>query len=485
MKIKTCILITFELLVVNVVFSANPLDVADSLYNLAYNYQEMGRYRDAEVLHIEALDIRLRYCDENSIEISQSYRHIGNLYRDMGRYEEAEDYLKKAILSVSDSIEYAKSIISYCSMLIEVNELRKVDSLITKENVLICRVFGEESVRYAAWLRCKGNFYCEKGQLDSALVNYEKAQRIYENVDNKQSLASTYSNISDAYYDYGKYSQALDWSMKGLIARKECFGSHSRPYASSLAQCGLCYYKMSIYTEAERDIMEAMKIYKEAVGENHPDYAKTLHYLANIYQDQGQLSLALKFHTDALKIMQNTFEEVHPNVLRSYNNLANLYRDLGNYQKSESLHLKVLQIRQQQFGADNILCAKSLNNLGALYLDMGDYKKSKLMFAKAAKIFAKELGEGNARYATALNNIANVFLHSNQLDSAQVTYEQIEHIFFMGFVDEEEKAFKAKLKEAVASLNTNNFFNIALVLWLSEKNRIYKTKKLQNFSRIP
>ena len=423
------VLMTFKILVCTTLFSTNPLAMADSLYSNAYKYQNMGRYQDAEVLHRRALDIRLQYCDSSSMEISKSYRHMGNLYRDMGRYSEAEYYLSNAISIAPDSMEYAKSTVSYCAMLIDVAKFKKVDSLINIEDGMIYRVFGKQSTRYAAWLRSIGSFYCEKGLLDSALVYYEKAERIYINIDNKNSLASTFSNIADVYYDYGKYSQALDWARKGLIMRKDCFGNSSRPYASSLAQCGLCLYKMSRYTEAERNITEAMNIYKEVVGENHPDYAKTLHYMANIYQDQGQRTLAMKLHTKALEIKQNRLGEFHPEVLRSYNNLANLYRDLGDYHNSELLHLKVLKTRQNQLGHNNILCAKSLNNLGALYLEMGDYTKAKNMFDNAAKIFAKELGEGNARYTTTLNNLANVFLQSNQLDSARTIYEHIEHIY--------------------------------------------------------
>ena len=72
-------------------------DVATSLNNLAFLYNNQGRYADAEPLYIEAtnlfervLEIRKQIYPEEHPYVATSLNNLAELYRNQGRYAEAE-----------------------------------------------------------------------------------------------------------------------------------------------------------------------------------------------------------------------------------------------------------------------------------------------------------------------------------------------------------------------------------------------------------
>ncbi len=78
----------------------NHPDVATSLNNLAGLYEFQGRYKEAEPLHLEALDLHKRLLGENHPDVATSLNNLAGLYESQGRYKEAEPlYLETYNLS--------------------------------------------------------------------------------------------------------------------------------------------------------------------------------------------------------------------------------------------------------------------------------------------------------------------------------------------------------------------------------------------------
>ncbi|MFM6404221.1 MAG: tetratricopeptide repeat protein, partial [Microcystis sp.] len=72
-------------------------DVAASLNNLAYLYKSQGRYKEAEPLYLQALDLRKQLLGDNHPHVALSLNNLAGLYYYQGRYTEAEPLLVEAI----------------------------------------------------------------------------------------------------------------------------------------------------------------------------------------------------------------------------------------------------------------------------------------------------------------------------------------------------------------------------------------------------
>jgi tetratricopeptide (TPR) repeat protein len=71
--------------------------VATSLNNLALFYCSQGRYKEAEPLYLEALDLRKRLLGDNHPDVAASLNNLAGLYHFQGRYKEAEPLYLEAI----------------------------------------------------------------------------------------------------------------------------------------------------------------------------------------------------------------------------------------------------------------------------------------------------------------------------------------------------------------------------------------------------
>ncbi len=71
--------------------------MATSLNNLAALYRSQGRYKEAEPLYLEALDLYKRLLGDNHPLVALSLNNLAALYRSQDRYKEAEPLLVEAL----------------------------------------------------------------------------------------------------------------------------------------------------------------------------------------------------------------------------------------------------------------------------------------------------------------------------------------------------------------------------------------------------
>ncbi len=73
------------------------IDLAYTLNNLAFLYNNQGRYSEAEPLYQQALAIRRRLLGEEHPDVATSLNDLAYLYYNQGRYAEAEPLLQQAL----------------------------------------------------------------------------------------------------------------------------------------------------------------------------------------------------------------------------------------------------------------------------------------------------------------------------------------------------------------------------------------------------
>jgi tetratricopeptide (TPR) repeat protein len=71
-------------------FTSDHPNVATILNNLAFLYKNQGKYSEAEPLYVDALEMRSRLFTGDHPDLATSLNNLAGLYKSQGRYSEAE-----------------------------------------------------------------------------------------------------------------------------------------------------------------------------------------------------------------------------------------------------------------------------------------------------------------------------------------------------------------------------------------------------------
>ncbi|MBN1216782.1 MAG: tetratricopeptide repeat protein [Candidatus Lokiarchaeota archaeon] len=248
-------------------------------------------------------------------------------------------------------------------------------------------------------LRNIGHSINNLGQNLEALAYYERALEIYEELSDKDGIASCMNDIAWIYKKKGKYSEALHYMEKALKIVSDL--GNSRSISVFLNSIGDIYRFQGEYKKALKNYKQAL-IITEKLSDLH-NKSVLINNIGNIYKFQHNLDKALEQY----KISSQIFELL--GNLEGYAScLSNIGEILYNQKKySESLLIfeKALDIANL---IDNIsLKAEILNDLGLVY----EFEKGKSEALKMYKM-ALEIDEqldNSAGKAIRLNNIGSYY----------------------------------------------------------------------------
>ncbi|WP_392530520.1 tetratricopeptide repeat protein [Nostoc sp. C117] len=312
------------------------VDLATSLNNLAGIYRATGRYREAEPLYQEALQLRKRLLGENHPSFATSLNNLAGLYKSTGQYTKAELLYQQAL------------------------EMRK-------------QLLGENHADVAASLNNLALLYDEQGRYDEAEPLYLQLLELGKSLvgEDPPSFALILNNLALLYYHQGRYSEAEPLSQQAIELDKQFLGEENPDVATDLHNLGLIYRAQGRYNEAESLFLQSLELKQRVLQKAHPLLADTIYALGYMYREQGRYDEAEPLCIKALELDRLLLGESHPNVGESLNNLAEIYRETGRYGEAEPLYLSALGICERVWGVDHVRCLAVRENLEKLAVAMG------------------------------------------------------------------------------------------------------------------
>lgn len=161
--------------------------------------------------------------------------------------------------------------------------------------------FGEDSQEIAASLNDLG-FVITRSDPDLALVNYEKALRIY----------------------------------------KKTLGANHQRVAQSLLNAAIIYLQQEFHGDAVNNLNEALKIWQDLYPEGHPNEGIIYYYLAQNSKAIGQTKAELEY----LELAKDTYEKhygnEHPETAFILTRIGNYYNEQGDFKKSLNFYQQAL-----------------------------------------------------------------------------------------------------------------------------------------------
>lgn len=224
---------------------------------------------------------------------------------------------------------------------------------------------GKEDRYHAKVYVAFGKFYRKTGDFAKALENLEKAQRYFEDTNDKRELFLTHLNLSHLYADMGR----------------------------------LKYFKEITKHLEQADSLNVNFSNKEVKIAKEKDLFIIEQRLGNLALEKNEFNIAEKKLNEALKFALKQKDSIKLALI--YNNLSNIYLEKKQYAKTYNT-LKIAEI----YASNNIMKSLISNNLADYYCNTKDYKNAELNYLKAFNVL-NNITENRLPKPSELLNVPN------------------------------------------------------------------------------
>lgn len=395
-------------------------------YNLAFLYNHVGYYPQAEQMFQQALPVMARVYGASSEQYTKMYRVLTQMYVEMGYYKEAKP--------MNDAIMYY------------FKTLR-----------------GEKDREYLIAVNTDA-------QIAQGLGDYKKAIEMFNNLIKIQSsinpidttdYITTLNNAAESYRQNGNYDEAIKLLTNALRLSYKFKKADKISMATIYNNSGLCYKNTGDYKRAEICFDSCMYLYRSLDLANNPDYTNSLNNKADLYRMLGRYVQATDLLTEVIQIRANTTGKKHYTYANALVNIGLLYDSQYRYAEVEPYLLEAKDIYKETLGEDHQYYANCLHNLAVLYMHLNKYKEAESYSKIAVESIKKAVGEEHEHYAYYLAGAALILEKQGKYDKAIECFELSNSII--------KKKFGTKHTAYI-----DGVFSIASVNW-SMKN--YKKAK--------
>ena len=294
------------------------------------------------------------------------------------------------VVSQNDSATTRSDIEDLAISLTALNSPQEQELLLARKKDLLTPDLRKALIRH-------GNAHLLAGRYSKAFDIYSLAQKIAEQIADKEGVATASLDIGTVYYFQANYPAALAQYKKA----RELFIEVTNDYESAKALSGLAL----IYKEQRRD-KEALEALQQALKEftslgDKEEIADTLNGIGAIHYAQGNYSAAAEAfsksaeannkaeaqvrladalymqgdYAQALNYYKQSLEKVSATDIGAYsaslNGAANSAFYQGNYEEALQYYQRNASIQERQ--SDKLGLATSLKGIGNVHRSRGDY----------------------------------------------------------------------------------------------------------------
>ncbi len=250
---------------------------------------------------------------------------------------------------------------------------------------------------------------------EDAKININKALVIYEILKDKLRISKCYSFISQIHYALQEYSKAVEWVNKSIQIKTD--NNLSDELEINYLTLGAIYQKKGKYELALENLFKAADYYDKNGNPNGK--ASVYNNIAVTYRKLNDLEAAEKYYLKSLTLYKKdneTFGE-----LKIYNNLAVLYEQTNRKDKAVENYKKVLQLSKEMNYMGGIAMAQ-INMAGIFIEHGGDLEKAYKLLSEAEKI-CKEIKDNyklaftyglKGQYFAKMDNYTNAVYYTNK-----------------------------------------------------------------------
>ncbi|BAT53056.1 TPR domain protein [Nostoc sp. NIES-3756] len=211
-----------------------------------------------------------------------------------------------------------------------------------------------------------------KTSRQQALINYEKALKIWEELELRPEKATTLLSIGTIYHIENNHQKALEYYLQALAIRRELKNRFEE--AVVLGSIANVYFNLD-------DNLKALEYYNQALSlfrleQKNEAVSDILMSIGRLYLKVGETQKALDFYNQALSLQRNQNNlNAQSNILQT---IGQTYVQLGENQKALKVLNQALEIERKIKNVAGQI--DILNLLGTLYISVGETQKAREFF---------------------------------------------------------------------------------------------------------
>jgi serine phosphatase RsbU (regulator of sigma subunit)/Tfp pilus assembly protein PilF len=244
-----------------------------------------------------------------------------------------------------------------------------------------------------------GILSAQNGDIEAAILSWEKCLKTEEEIGNDKGMARTLENLASVFASQGKNDKALVYYSKSLRIKEKLGADLARIH--TLIQIGTVFKDQGDFGEAITNYTQALKISEKLNNEN--GVANSLNSIGNVYLDQKDYNKALDYYTRSLNIKKK-LKNIN-GLDNALNNIGLVHEYMGDYEKALDFYQESIILMVQN--NNKIGHSMVLNNIGNIYLNQNNYKKALEYQTKSLQL-KEELGDKKG-IATSYLNIAAIY----------------------------------------------------------------------------
>jgi len=277
-------------------------DIAETLDGLARSLDATGRDPEALALFQESLEIRRRLNGETSLNYATTLNNIGSVYHDMAKYDDAEKMYRASM---------------------EVHE----------------KVLGRESSSYAQPLNNLAILTQDRGDLERAEPLFRESLEIRRSVfgPDHPMVTNAMSNLGGLLLTRRKFDEALPLLEETLERQRRRLGDRHNQTITCMGNVGSCLFRMGSNEEAEAALLEASSLAAVVLGPDHRLSTVTMLNLGNACSNLGQNLRAEGLYRQVCATRERVNGSDHPDTRLARRTLAGLLLREGRLNEAEAL----------------------------------------------------------------------------------------------------------------------------------------------------
>ena len=290
-----------------------------------------------------------------------------------------------------------------------------------------------------------GAVYSNKEEHNEAIVYYEKAKKIFSQLDDNNSYFKTVRYLAQAYELAGKHAKAVTEYREYLgLSRQRNSVNNER-----LAQEGLgrSLFNSQNFKEA-RDIYHKLLVAYRA-SDNEVKVSET-------YERIGKCSAGLKDTASAMKYFElagslDLAQASYVEQRNSYENVGKSYNKMGKYDKSVEYEKRAKKINQKNMDYEGMW--RNNSNIAQNYLFMNKANEAIPLLEENIDL-SQEMGELKSTGET-YKALSDAYVQMGKINEARQSFEQYRSVQEQ-LLQEREKEIETKAGENLSFIDKQN-----------------------------
>jgi tetratricopeptide (TPR) repeat protein len=356
-------------------------------------YRELGEYEQAHPLLKKALQIRTEQNINEPIELADTYYNLGTVAHHMGDYRESDFYFEQALEIYGQypeyrSAGYANSLHMMADMMNIRRDHDSAKAMHTKALGMRKILFGDSHPNVGKSYQSLGYTHYLQGRMDSAEEYLVKAGEIFrENYsDEHPATAALLLVLAAVQQQKGEYEMAEKNLVTSLNIREKVFGKNHIETGLGLKALADFYNHRGSYSKAERMYAELLEMIEAEPEGTQPLRRPAIQALGRLYLHTGSPDRAKPFLDEAHNLLKNVLSKSHPRVLSAGLDLGECLVRLEMFSEAENILYGYMEVMQDySSGVPEELKKEYLQLLINMYESRG--------YADTSQIYRKQLSE--------------------------------------------------------------------------------------------